>query len=940
MSHCASYLKFSRVKKEHQMLVVSEFLEGKAWTFYARQVSRHPSEWTLEQFFRALFNECFPMNFRDRQRTKLREFTQGKLTVRSYIAELVELFTIVGSQSKRERIVKMFKGLSYVIRKGLIRIGLTPERSSWNGIIRKAEFIEMAEMEDNDEDKPLSTSKNNNNHKSSFKPNNRGSYNNVQPVAGSSKQPARPRTPPGRRTNNTPGFSSVKGNPRTYTPSKTKPGNSKNKSKDTSDTCTLSKEELEEYRADNRCFGCGETGHFARNCPHGKTAKSTSGKPPGMKSYSVCMKLRETDRLREKALGDTTQGLSIGAISFENAEMVSISSDLTSSESDLTSSDLESMFSELEVRDTDDNISDTSEDSLPALQSVSDSDSEDESDHQEVPTHVVNDAGQELNSNEEQVILGPDQDFGEDTYHALVESSEIRVSLLWELELAQGRPRDLGEATARKLQYMLELHQPYPGDPANVLQYKGTRFFAYQIANGDLCLWDHVRDYEAFIPVTDVACRDFLIGTWYAEICSANSGVPLMHRDDYSSWLSVDPWAWNAERVLSLGSPYSCERWISQEFGPRRFFVTRKNRDMYRIEDKILEFVTHIEAEHLFNPRFDIVSWYERRLSRAYSNLEHDMFPPEDHDDLDPGFLLFGPLLPADAEIQYVDDLVKLWVKNLNRVNIQDKGDRLTVLELNGQQVEAGTYPALLRHNVKRRDPARAVPKPLVIVVKIDGHPVRALVDSGSLGDFMSSTIAEQLKVKKVELSSPVPVQLAVQGSRSKVNYGATAKLEYQQISGPRYFDIMNLNGYNLILGTPWIYQHKVTLGINPPHVVIGSQEPVPMVEGVGVSRLSSRAMEMFENNLELVREDLHEYAKPLCRSAAETPLPPLRDINHEINLIDETMVYPWHPSKCPEALRPQWDEKRAAYVKTGRWEITANGNAVPMMFLKKPGKQ
>ncbi|KAG6912349.1 hypothetical protein DXG01_015249, partial [Tephrocybe rancida] len=51
-------------------------------------------------------------------------------------------------------------------------------------------------------------------------------------------------------------------------------------------------------------------------------------------------------------------------------------------------------------------------------------------------------------------------------------------------------------------------------------------------------------------------------------------------------------------------------------------------------------------------------------------------------------------------------------------------------------------------------------------------------------------------------------------------------------------------------------------------------------------------------------------------------------------------MVYPWRPSKCPEALRPQWDEKRAAYVKTGRWEITANGNAVPMMFLKKPVKK
>ena len=74
------------------------------------------------------------------------------------------------------------------------------------------------------------------------------------------------------------------------------------------------------------------------------------------------------------------------------------------------------------------------------------------------------------------------------------------------------------------------------------------------------------------------------------------------------------------------------------------------------------------------------------------------------------------------------------------------------------------------------------MPEPLVIVVKLDRHLVQALLDSGSLGDFISTMTMEQLKLKKKELSDSVPIQLAVQGSRSKINYGATALFEYQQI--------------------------------------------------------------------------------------------------------------------------------------------------------------
>ncbi|THV04528.1 hypothetical protein K435DRAFT_621235, partial [Dendrothele bispora CBS 962.96] len=64
-----------------------------------------------------------------------------------------------------------------------------------------------------------------------------------------------------------------------------------------------------------------------------------------------------------------------------------------------------------------------------------------------------------------------------------------------------------------------------------------------------------------------------------------------------------------------------------------------------------------------------------------------------------------------------------------------------------------------------------------VVVVNIAGKPVRVLLDTGSLGDFMSSALADQLKVKRITLEKPIQFHLAVQDSQSKINTGTVATL-------------------------------------------------------------------------------------------------------------------------------------------------------------------
>jgi len=109
-------------------------------------------------------------------------------------------------------------------------------------------------------------------------------------------------------------------------------------------------------------------------------------------------------------------------------------------------------------------------------------------------------------------------------------------------------------------------------------------------------------------------------------------------------------------------------------------------------------------------------------------------------------------------------------------------------------------------------------------------------------------------------------------------------------------------------------------------------------MKGPQVSVLESRATEIYEENLEKVREHLREQAHPLCSQVGATALPPFRAINHSILLIDELKIYPWRPSRCPEAMHGLWIEKKNAYLKTGRWEMTAARNTCPMLLISKAG--
>ena len=81
------------------------------------------------------------------------------------------------------------------------------------------------------------------------------------------------------------------------------------------------------------------------------------------------------------------------------------------------------------------------------------------------------------------------------------------------------------------------------------------------------------------------------------------------------------------------------------------------------------------------------------------------------------------------------------------------------------------------------KDFKRCIPCPIIITVKINRELVRAMIDLGSLADFMSTKFADQISIRKIVLAKLLLIQLAVQGSRSKVNYCTNVRIQYGEIN-------------------------------------------------------------------------------------------------------------------------------------------------------------
>jgi hypothetical protein len=189
---------------------------------------------------------------------------------------------------------------------------------------------------------------------------------------------------------------------------------------------------------------------------------------------------------------------------------------------------------------------------------------------------------------------------------------------------------------------------------------------------------------------------------WYACQCSEQSGVPIGDELCFGTILNkFDIWAWNAQDTLMTGGPYPGESWdLASDLSQDRFCVFAKgtNPDVYCIDDLALELCVEIPAECLQNQKFDLVNWYTKRVIKSYQHLEGKMFPPDPNVDVITEYLYFPPAPDHSINLAHDAKMVCIWASAIVCVQLEEHATHFNVLQLNGQQVKAGTYPAIKRN--------------------------------------------------------------------------------------------------------------------------------------------------------------------------------------------------------------------------------------------------
>ncbi|KIJ22697.1 hypothetical protein M422DRAFT_276840 [Sphaerobolus stellatus SS14] len=100
-------------------------------------------------------------------------------------------------------------------------------------------------------------------------------------------------------------------------------------------------------------------------------------------------------------------------------------------------------------------------------------------------------------------------------------------------------------------------------------------------------------------------------------------------------------------------------------------------------------------------------------------------------------------------------------------------------------------------------------------------HPLPTR-DSGCEGIMISSDFMRANKLPKFELEKPVILQLACVGSKSTVQYGLTTKIRLSNEKYDEYFDIANVDYYNVILGTSFLHWFEILLDFKHNRVQMG----------------------------------------------------------------------------------------------------------------------
>ena len=99
-------------------------------------------------------------------------------------------------------------------------------------------------------------------------------------------------------------------------------------------------------------------------------------------------------------------------------------------------------------------------------------------------------------------------------------------------------------------------------------------------------------------------------------------------------------------------------------------------------------------------------------------------------------------------------------------------------------------------------------------------------------------------------LDEPMGIQLGCKGSKSRIIFGMSGPVRYSSIVGTYYFDVVNIDQFDAIIGIG--FMHKFGITLEPEH------------DSILISRVPTPTLSEGEETAELVRRHSLRHTQPV----------------------------------------------------------------------------
>jgi hypothetical protein len=176
----------------------------------------------------------------------------------------------------------------------------------------------------------------------------------------------------------------------------------------------------------------------------------------------------------------------------------------------------------------------------------------------------------------------------------------------------------------------------------------------------------------------------------------------------------------------------------------------------------------------------------------VYEFEEYDKYIPEDEDDE-------GPYVHAIREEMTETPVIS---------SISSRNDEIDPLEYSSAKITVRKSQTSKPRPVKWSSEIQ----PMVARIQINGLMAISMFDSGSTTDAISPEFTRVSNAKVYALEEQVPIRLGCRGSKSCITYGMDCTVKYGTINEKYYLDIVNVDGYDAIIGVGFMHWFGIKL--------------------------------------------------------------------------------------------------------------------------------